>query len=232
MRLIENNEAEYSREGGENEVEDGIEEHGQWEWPTLRPARRTRHTVFTHLGYRMNETALAGLHPIAGIRAPVYRRRMNTKTFRPAKLIGLALFAAFLPLLFGCVEGPGRTRVRVQTPSVYVQTEVIAEDDYVYYPGYEVYYSSNRRQYMYRDGRNWVTRPAPPRVSLDILLASPSVRVDFHDSPAQHHEQVIRSYPKNWRPAGDRSDRKSKERHDNRNDGRKGDKDDDNRKRD
>jgi hypothetical protein len=75
---------------------------------------------------------------------------------------------------------------------------VAVQDDYVYYPGYEVYYSSNRRQYIYQDGRSWVTGPAPPRVSDDVLFASPSVRLDFHDSPAVHHAKVVQQYPKHW----------------------------------
>jgi hypothetical protein len=83
---------------------------------------------------------------------------------------------------------------------VYVEREVVVQDDYVYYPGYQVYYSSNRRQYIYQDGRSWVTRPAPPRVSVDVLFASPSVRLDFHDSPAVHHAKVVQQYPKHWAP--------------------------------
>ena len=34
------------------------------------------------------------------------------------------------------------------------------QDDYVYYPGYQVYCSSNHRQYIYLENRAWVTRPA------------------------------------------------------------------------
>src|ERR1043166_1068656 len=79
---------------------------------------------------------------------------------------------------------------------------VYAQDDYVYYPGHEVYYSSSRRQYTYQDGRSWVTRPQPPRVSVDVLLASPSVSVDFHDAPATHHATVVQTYPKSWTPLG------------------------------
>ena len=76
----------------------------------------------------------------------------------------------------------------------------MVQDDYVYYPGYQVYYSSNTRQYVYQEGRSWVSRPAPPRVSVDVLFASPSVRLDFHDSPAIHHAAVVRQYPKHWAP--------------------------------
>jgi len=121
--------------------------------------------------------------------------------------IGLAFGAALLGALTGCVgyvdDGPRRhARVHPSPPPVYVEPVVVVQDDYVYYPGYEVYYSSSRRQYTYRDGRSWVSRPAPPRVSVDVLFASPSVRLDFHDAPEIHHATVVQTYPKNWTPPG------------------------------
>jgi hypothetical protein len=78
----------------------------------------------------------------------------------------------------------------------------VVQDDYVYYPGYQVYYSGSRRQYTYLEGRSWVSRPAPPRVSADVLIDSPSVRLDFHDAPASHHATVVQTYPKSWTPPG------------------------------
>ena len=64
----------------------------------------------------------------------------------------------------------------------------------------EVYYSSYRRQYILQDGRLWVSRPAPPRVWVDVPFASPSVQLDFQDAPAIHQATVARQYPKNWAP--------------------------------
>jgi hypothetical protein len=83
-----------------------------------------------------------------------------------------------------------------------VASEAGLQDEYVYYPGYEIYYNSHRRQYTYREGDSWVSRPAPPRVAVDVLFASPSVRLDFHDAPAGHHQVIVRQYPKNWAPPG------------------------------
>jgi hypothetical protein len=85
---------------------------------------------------------------------------------------------------------------------VYVERTVVVRENYVYYPGYQVYYSGNTRQYVYLEGRSWVSRPAPPHVSADVLFASPSVRLDFHDAPAMHHATVVRQYPKHWAPPG------------------------------
>jgi hypothetical protein len=116
--------------------------------------------------------------------------------------IGLGFIAVLAGALTGCVvDGPSHGHGHGPPPAQ-MEAAVVVQDDYVYYPGYEVYYSSNRRQYVYQDGRSWVTRPAPSHVSVDVLRASPSVRLDFHDSPATHHPTVVRQYPKHWAPPG------------------------------
>ena len=120
----------------------------------------------------------------------------NTKQATAVKL-GFLLCAVTAGALSGCyVEGPPHAQVYAPAPTVVVQ------DDYVYYPGYQVYYSNSRHQYRYQEGRSWVWRPTPPRVSAEVLLASPSVRLDFHDAPERHHATVVRQYPKHWAPAG------------------------------
>ena len=118
-------------------------------------------------------------------------------------VIGFLLSGAVLGALTGCggyEDGPRGGAAYVGPPPGYVESTAAVAPDYVYYPGYEVYYSSNTRQYVYRDGHSWVTRGAPPRVSAQVLSASPSVRLDFHDSPALHHAEVVRQYPKHWAP--------------------------------
>lgn len=136
----------------------------------------------------------------------------------------LVFSTALLGALTGCVGYVEEPHARVYAPAPAVQVEVGVVDDYVYYPGYEVYYSSSRRQYVYMEGRSWVSRQAPPRVSADVLFASPSVRLDFHDSPANHHSSVVRQYPKQWAPPESNRDKKDGrgEGHNERNDqGRK-----------
>ena len=73
-------------------------------------------------------------------------------------------------------------------------------DDYVYYPFYGIYYSNNRHQYAYLDKGIWVWNSAPETVSIDTLKASPSVKMEFHDSPEMHHVETVQKYPKNWTP--------------------------------
>jgi hypothetical protein len=130
---------------------------------------------------------------------------MNFKQgFFKANKAGLVVVGcALLGTLAGCVgyvDRPGEG-------SVYVDP-AYGPDDYVYYPNYQVYYSTSRHQYAYLEGNAWVSRPAPRGVSVDVLLASPSVRMDFHDSPANHHAQVVRQYPKNWRPSDQQENRR------------------------
>ena len=104
-------------------------------------------------------------------------------------------------------EAPPQTTVVMQpaapvpTPPPAVSAPaVVATDDYVYYPQYQIYYSNTRHQYTYEHGGAWVWESAPPQVSVGVLFASPSVHMDFHDAPARHHETVVRSYPHNWAP--------------------------------
>ena len=109
--------------------------------------------------------------------------------------------AAFLLALTGCVgyvRGPG-AGVYVG-PAVEVNAGFAMEDDYIYYPGYQMYYGSRSHRWYDYESSRWMSRPAPRYLSPRVIRASPSVRVDFHDSPAAHHAQVIQTYPRNWRP--------------------------------
>lgn len=113
--------------------------------------------------------------------------------FTPAKA---ALVLGGAMMLTGCVG-------RVDGPSgevVVAPSAFVVQDDYVYYPRYGVYYSDSRHQYAYLDRGAWVAENAPRGVSIDALRASPSVKMDFHDAPANHHATVARQYPKNWKP--------------------------------
>ena len=136
---------------------------------------------------------------------------MNNKNiFFKSNKAGLLMCAVLLGTLTGCVgyvEGPPRADVYVAPP----EPVVVVQDDYVYYPQYQVYYSSSRRQYLYQDGGGWVTRPQPRGVSVNVLFDSPSVRMNFHDSPANHHTEVVQQYPKNWRPSAAKQGQKRKD---------------------
>jgi len=147
---------------------------------------------------------------------------MNTIKWRLVGHYGWVPALAVLGTLTSCVDGPPRQAVYVEPPPVYAQAEPVIQDDYVYYPGYQVYFSSSRHQYFYREGRSWVSRPTPAHVSVNVLLGSPSVRMNFHDSPAAHHEAVMRQYPRRWTPPNGNSNH-GQERHD---DGRARDRDD------
>jgi hypothetical protein len=109
----------------------------------------------------------------------------------------LVLSAALMLTFTGCVQHGDAPQPEVTAAS----PAVVTQDDYTYYPNYGIYYSGSRRQYAYQESGAWVSQPAPHGVSVEALRASPSVKMDFHDSPANHHAAVVQKYPKNWKPA-------------------------------
>jgi hypothetical protein len=135
---------------------------------------------------------------------------MNNKSlFFKTNTVGLVVCAALLGTLTGCVgyvNGP--------SGGAYVAPAVAVQDDYVYYPSYGVYYSTSRGQYAYQENGGWVNAPAPRGVSVDVLLASPSVKMNFHDAPANHHAAVVQQYPKNWKPSGSKPGGKENQKND------------------
>ena len=146
----------------------------------------------------------------------------NQNRFFKADAAGCVLGAMLLTTLTGCVgyvEGP-RAGVYAE-PAVPVDAGFVGQDDYVYYPGYEMYYGSRSHQWYDREGSSWVAHRAPRGVSADRLQSSPSVKMDFHDSPANHHSAVVQKYPKNWAPSGPHPSQKTNQK-DDQHDGNNG----------
>jgi hypothetical protein len=136
------------------------------------------------------------------------------KYFHASNTAGIVMGAVLLsalPEYGGSAEGQG-VGISVTPPVVVARPAVapaaVISDDYVYYPNYGVYYNSRRHQYQYLKGDAWVAQPAPEGVSAKVLLASPSVDMDFHDSPAKHHADMLRKYPRNWKPSAPHRDQK------------------------
>jgi hypothetical protein len=136
-------------------------------------------------------------------------RNLFLKTNKFGFVLGAALLVA-LTKYAGDVNAQG-IRIIVTPPVIVVPPPpvvvvappvVVVPDNYVYYPSYGVYYNSGRHQYGHLQGDAWVWAPAPFGVSADVLLASPSVRMDFHDDPSHHHAEMLRKYPKNWSSDG------------------------------
>jgi hypothetical protein len=113
---------------------------------------------------------------------------------------GFGFCAALLLALTSCVDSntnrPAQGSVHVVPPGGV--TSFVVQDEYIYYPTYQVYYSNNRHQYEYWQDHAWVSKPAPPGIPVAVLRASPSVKMDFHDSPENHYAEVVQKYPKNW----------------------------------
>jgi hypothetical protein len=145
----------------------------------------------------------------------------NKKLFLKTNKVGFALAAVLMAALTESAGYAGGVSIGIDVippvvvvappvvaPPVVVAPVVVVQDDYVYYPDYGIYYNSGRHQYYYLRGDAWVLAPAPEGVAVDVLLASPSVHMDWHDSPANHHKEMLQKYPKNWKPADVHQDRK------------------------
>ena len=153
-----------------------------------------------------------------------YGRTMTEKIHIPAGKAGFMTCTALLAALTGyAAEGSKQPDGDRDHSAVQVQATVAIQDDYDYFPRYETYYSRNRHEYVYYDGNAWVRRMEPRGVTADVLLAAPSVRMDFRDSPEQHHRSVVRSYPKDWKRADKAHDDKDDRRDDKKNERKDGD---------
>ena len=122
--------------------------------------------------------------------------------------ISFVIGVALLGTMTGCVgyvDGP-RAGGYVSPPVV--ETQVVVQDDYVYYPTYGIYFNSGRQQYAYLENGAWVLAPAPQGVSVEVLRASPSVDMDWHDSPEKHHAEMLQRYPKDWKSSVEHHDQK------------------------
>jgi hypothetical protein len=159
----------------------------------------------------------------------------NKRHFPNAGQLGAVLSALLLAAL---TDGAGnaeaqKIEITLPVPVVVAPPVVVVPDDYVYYPSYGVYYNAHRRQYYYMNGNVWVTQPQPMGVTAEVLLASPSVNMDFHDSPANHHAEMLKRYPREWKPPGDHQDHHEAvhdEHHEDHHDGPKGGEPDDHKR--
>jgi hypothetical protein len=159
------------------------------------------------------------LHPMAAAVFAGYCQPMkNKKHFLATNKAGLVVLGAVLlaVLTDGVGNAYGQSVVVTIPRPVVVVPAVVVQNDYVYYPSYGVYYNSSLHQYHYLRGDVWVTQPAPEGVSVDVLLASPSVNMDFHDTPERHHAEMVLKYPKNWKhaEAKERKEERKEERKD------------------
>ena len=107
--------------------------------------------------------------------------------------------ALLLVGLTGCATAPDPAAT-MATPTA--DTIITIDGDYDYFPGYNVYYNRDNHQYAFLESGYWVSRPAPYGVATNVLRASPSVRMGFRDSPANHNAEMVQKYPHNWVPPG------------------------------
>ena len=112
-------------------------------------------------------------------------------------VLGLSLLGGAAGI--GCANHrPGWAARQQEMPYQVEPYAFLAEDDYTYYPQYETYYSNRQHKYAFYTQGAWMLRPSFTGVPLEVLLASPSVKMTFHDDPANHHAQMLVDYPRTW----------------------------------
>lgn len=149
-------------------------------------------------------------------------------TKNPLLPAGLLAGTVLLTALAGCMTaGSGRSARYPTRPAV--QATLMVEDDYDYYPRYEIYYSRRRNEYVYRDANAWVRRSDLQGITLAMLESGPVVRMDFHDSPEFHHGSIVQSFPRNWEQPGHQRDGKNHHRDEKRDEKKDDDKKSDQR---
>jgi hypothetical protein len=144
----------------------------------------------------------------------------NQNIFR-SQFVCCVLGVALMVTLTGCPGSPVVNNVSASAPAAPAQPDAVAQPvvvaqpavvvtqpvvvapdpvGLVYYPNYAVYYDPSSRVYWHSDGGRWSSGAAPVGVSVDVLQRSPSARMNFHDSPANHHSAVVQKYPRDWKP--------------------------------
>lgn len=133
-------------------------------------------------------------------------------------IIGITLLLSMSGCV-GYVERPGARGAYVSA-GVRAEAVFIEQEDYVYYPRYQMYYGSRSHQYYYQDGSAWVSRSEPRGVTASVLISAPSVTMEFHDRPALHHAQIIQTYPRTWVKSSGKAEHKTDGRKKSRDDNR------------
>jgi len=124
---------------------------------------------------------------------------MKSKNFQMSVRAAGGLGLLVLTLLAGCADTPTWSSMSVVPSSAQLQAVRGRAPSYVYFARYEIYFERTLRQYTYVEGNAWVTRSEPPPgVPVALLEASPSVALNYSDTPQRHHAAVVSSYPRNW----------------------------------
>ncbi|MDB6115368.1 MAG: hypothetical protein JWQ83_627 [Lacunisphaera sp.] len=108
---------------------------------------------------------------------------------------GWALLAAGL-CFSGCADSPRVVMLATHPTVAQLQAARGVEPGYVYYPDYELYYSRNYEQYVFRYNHAWMHQTRPPEAIAGDLAAARSVPMNFRDDPVRHHAEISRLYPR------------------------------------
>ncbi len=70
-------------------------------------------------------------------------------------------------------------------------THTVAQQDYVYYPTHNVYYSRGADNFRVYEGNRWVTVTTPRNVNRQRVLATESVSIAQYGTPERHYTEYV-----------------------------------------
>jgi hypothetical protein len=121
-------------------------------------------------------------------------------TERAARLAGTCLGILSLLLLAGCADSPPWGTWSKAPSQQQIAAVLRRPNTYIYFSNYQIYHNPARSEYVFWDGKTWVTSPQPPEeLSAELLRDSPAVALELRDHPAKTHAEVVRRYPRDWR---------------------------------
>lgn len=115
--------------------------------------------------------------------------KRNTIFNRFTLTCGLGVIA--LTGLSGCVTNGNPLTGLSGLPEIFdnqvYRDRAVVENEYLYYPEYDLYYDRDQREFLSVENDRWVTRNRPRNVSPDRVFTSRAVNLDGY-TPQQHRD--------------------------------------------
>jgi hypothetical protein len=76
-----------------------------------------------------------------------------------------------------------------------------APGNFIFYPGYRLYFGRQNQLYHYPPHDGWAAQPESEGINIDIFGGSPTVRAESDDAPPFHPSTDMRQYRPIWSSA-------------------------------
>lgn len=128
---------------------------------------------------------------------------MSKKPAISPKTLACGLGAIALLAVSGCVTNEDAAGGVAVFGNPGYQTRTVVQNDYFYFPDYDIYYNRASGEFLSVENGRWTSRNRPLNVPVNRLLASRAVSVNTYISPQHHREVYLRRNVRQgrWQPA-------------------------------